>query len=348
MDRWRLGHRPGLDGLRAIAVLLVMACHMGVPHMQAAGPVGVTVFFALSGFLITCLLLADIESLGRIRLVRFYVRRALRLFPAVIALIAVLWTVHLFVPSADVHADSAIGALLYVNNYLVGGRADWLDHTWSLAVEEQFYILWPFVLIALTRLFRSQAVRIGLVLFLACGPLLFRMAVWAPDGRVPRGLEGRGDALLIGCAFAMWLTYRSNAPAVRRWVPAAGFALIGASVAITVKLSTAIFLPGVVAVGTMLVIAAVVTSSGLPGLRWAPMVWVGRRSYGLYLWHFPVIFAVYKALPGWDWWQAALISVPISLALTILSWRYVEEPFLRLKDRRGSAEGLDRSAVPVA
>ncbi|MCM3926303.1 acyltransferase, partial [Frankia sp. AiPs1] len=210
----RGGRNPALDGVRALAVLCVLVFHM---DSLPGGYLGVDVFFVLSGFLITGQLLAERDRTGGVSLGRFYLRRAYRLLPAfwVLALVGLTAVVLLGIGTAGERSeflDSLAASALYVNNYFQVVRqstgAGWLGHTWSLSLEEQFYLLWPLVLVALCR-WPWVARRLPVVLLGgAAGVALWRNALvtsGAPGTRTYFALDTRADALLVGCALAAWL-----------------------------------------------------------------------------------------------------------------------------------------------
>jgi peptidoglycan/LPS O-acetylase OafA/YrhL len=311
--------------------------------MDTAGSVGVTMFFSLSGFLITSLLLEEQAAASRIRWVAFYGRRARRLFPAlavVVAVVALIWVVWPGVVAVSV----LIGAVTYSTNWVYvdghlqfGGGA--LAHTWSLAIEEQFYLLWPLVLIACRRVPRRW---MAVSTLTVCAAVLAWRAVLLANGasmyRLYFGSDTRADNLLLGCALAFALHGARRFGASVAVAPAALAVIVTATF---VKDSTAIFvwLPTVVTLAACSVIYAGVSDRGVPWLAWRPLVLLGQRSYGLYLWHVPVGVVVTELL-GPSTSIAWTVTVPLAWGLTCLSWRYVEQPIL---NRRPSVEKvLDR------
>jgi len=333
-ERWRLGHRPGLDGLRAVAVLMVVAAHFDQGQVTLGGVMGVTVFFTLSGFLITSLLLAEHEKTGRIDRWAFYRRRALRLFPALAVMLAMVCLLTAGGFPTDVRPGMVASVVGYVSNwFLMGTRIDgvtqWgaLGHTWSLAIEEQFYIVWPLLVILLARRGRRA------VFWMAAGGAAASM-VWAlVSGRPNLATDVSAYPLLVGCALAAWMHGRG---VVR---PAASWALV-ALAPIVAFLAVGVSAREVAYVVVPLATAAlvfVVVQRPVGWLQTRPLVWVGKRSYGLYLWHVPVSYlCLHVAVGPRFWWPVAAVGIAASFGLTALSWRYVEQPFLRLKDR-GSA-----------
>src|SRR6266436_5940611 len=225
-EPFRLGYQPALDGLRAVSVLAVMLHHSG---LLVGGWLGVDVFFALSGFLITTLLIEEHRRTGVIGLKRFYVRRALRLLPGLLALVIVLGTITI-ATSASVGLAAILlrlaAVLFYVANWAImaGFGLYPFAHTWSLAIEEQFYALWPLALLALLRYVRTRVVIVSIVGAGIAASIIWR-GVLLHGGSLPwayQGVDARADSLLIGCAVAMLVSWRmvpdSHAALItRRW-----------------------------------------------------------------------------------------------------------------------------------
>ena len=347
----RLGYRPALDGLRTVAVGLVVAIHsieILVPSLThrllAGGFLGVDLFFVLSGFLITTLLLEEHLTTGRLALGRFYARRGLRLIPAVVVVLAchVVWAVVTGVPRGD-ETESVAFVLLYVANWAFAAGhlvAPGLAHMWSLAVEEQFYLLWPLLLLLLLRFLPSRRALIaGLVIGVLASVVLSAVA-WELDPNW-RHLYVRTDlrvmTLLTGALLAVVLGARPL-PSRLVWSAAVVGWVVYLVSAQTMNLTTAWFYQGgsiVVAIAAAAMVAGVVSGDG-PGnavLASRPLVFLGRRSYGIYLWHLPVIVAVAHAGASWPPGLRVLVALSVTLAATVLSFRYVETPFLRLKRR---------------
>src|SRR3954447_2589856 len=210
-----LPYAPGLDGLRAFAVLVVLLYHAGVSWMPG-GFLGVDVFFTLSGYLITSLLLSELQRSERIDMAHFLLRRARRLLPAVFLVVLTALVISLFLPSGEaggVRSD-ALSSLLYVNNwhqiigdqsyFVAAGRPSPLRHLWSLSVEEQFYLLWPLLMgLGLSRLGRRRLLQAILAVCIAsCGLMLILYAPSGDPSRVYYGTDTRVFALLIGAALA--------------------------------------------------------------------------------------------------------------------------------------------------
>ncbi|MFK5647717.1 acyltransferase family protein [Ornithinimicrobium sp. LYQ121] len=347
--------RADIEGMRAIAVVGVMLWHAGVPLLPG-GFVGVDVFFVVSGFLMTALLLEEARERGRIDLGRFYARRARRLLPA--ALAALVGTVVItlaVIPRTrwtEIGGDVVASAAYLVNWRLAERSVDYLDlsraptpvqHYWSLAVEEQFYIVWPVLLLLVLLLARGRAkvfrtgswmVTVGLLL------ASLALSVWWTRTAGPEAYfvtPTRVYELMIGAAVALaaraWADVPRPLAALVGWV---GLAMIAASL-VTIDASTPF--PGAWALlptgGTALVILAGFNAGTLgPVLllraRW--MQWVGRISYSLYLWHWPFVAAaaslaqVGRGGPASLPVHWGLLAVLVSVVPAWLSFRYVEEP----------------------
>jgi peptidoglycan/LPS O-acetylase OafA/YrhL len=348
-----LGYQPALDGLRAVAVLMVLAFHAGLPW-AVGGFLGVDVFFVLSGFLITRLLLEERGGTGSIAVLRFYGRRALRLFPALVALLlaacacALLW---LEAPQRDwVLRDLWTSAAYQINWWRVFAPRNPLalsplDHTWSLAIEEQFYLLWPVSLAALARLGGPRAVALGAAAG-ALGSALLRALLWESAGltRTYFGLDTHADGLLVGAAFAAATLSALPAQAPRRGAlraigPAALLLVVGSAGFVRLE-AAALHMAGYVAFALLVVmVIADVLEGGLMArvLAAPPLVWIGRVSYGLYLWHWPVWWTLRFGAPSLGAGATLAIYVAASFTLAALSHRLIERPALRIKDRLAPA-----------
>jgi peptidoglycan/LPS O-acetylase OafA/YrhL len=335
-ERWRLGHRPGLDGLRGVAILLVLAGHSDIRPFGYGGLVGVVVFFTLSGFLISTLLLEESDRTGRISIRNFYRRRALRLLPALFVMVAMVSLIGAVLPGLT-SLRMEFGSLLYVGNWVrvvTPVTNDALGHTWSLSVEEQFYLLAPFVVICLRRRPRLLA---GVSLAVAAASLLERGMLWnggTGHGRVYYGTDTRLDALLIGVALAALMRARlPRAPMVVAWVGVGGlcWCLLAGS---------PVVMPTVAALSTVGLIAVGLTRPGALGAR--VLVWSGRRSYGLYLWHFPLLMlAARTGVP-------AVVAIVAAVIIAAASYRWVEQPFLRRRHTIGAIMPVAASQTPEA
>ncbi len=364
-----LGRSPALDGLRAIAVLLVVLFHarltkLGLPRdnptdeIVKGGFIGVDLFFVLSGFLITALLLREQAERAKVRIGHFYGRRLLRLLPALYLVLLVhaifVYSVHFRIEGgARSELATLFSAVFYYANWhtLVQehvGLAG-LGHLWSLSIEEQFYFVWPLLLAVFFGL-RRNIVMVGAVLCVAIvGVALHRAVLWNSYGwgDAYYRTDARIDALLIGALLAsLWV--RNLTP--RRGLGPAAWIALGVIFICTVSArANEGFWNGfgftVVALATAVVILAAVDSNWSVNrfLSLPPMVAVGRVSYGIYLWHFPVFWAVGRW--GRDWPDAVRLSVGFGLTafFTVLSWNLFEKPIMRWGRNR-----LERPAIAPA
>ena len=373
---------PGLDGLRAIAVIAVIAFHEQL-GWAPGGLLGVAVFFTLSGYLITDLLLGQWAASGRLALADFWIRRARRLLPALFVMLAVVsaWVTVADRAQLERLRDAVIAAATYSSNwYLITQNQSYfarfappapLDHLWSLAVEEQFYLVWPWLLLAgLVCLRRLRKGRPGgttwlalPTLALAAGSAVVMVALYHPGldpTRVYEGTDTRAAGVLIGAALALAWPSRSVAagPRARTWLDAgglAGLAVIAVMIWRTGQYSPFLYRGGlvVVSVATAAVIAAVATPGARTGraLGWTPLRWLGVRSYGIYLWHYPVIVLTTAAYATENLSRAAA-QTALTIGIAALSWRYIEQPIRRegLTQfwRRLGSYRLTRTARPAA
>jgi peptidoglycan/LPS O-acetylase OafA/YrhL len=321
VERWRLGHRPALDGLRGVAILLVFLEHLGVPFLHAAGGFGVTMFFTLSGFLITAGLLEEREAAGSVSLARFYLRRATRLGPALVACVAFALMVEWVVVGRVRDWSLAAGALTWSSNFVMArdGWGSWADtplsQTWSLSVEEQFYLLWPVLLLGLYAVSRRAAFAVTSVLVVgslaigSSGPVEHRYLM----------LDARAFHLLVGAMLAMALVGARRREVSARWA-ALPIGAIAAVVAFNNPAPGFSHLVAVLTVGLLYVLA----NSDVAVLEPAALRWLGERSYGVYLYHVPVLMLVGAAT------SPSLVrgasAVVITLALAAASYRWMERP----------------------
>jgi len=317
----KLGHRPELDGLRGIAVLLVIVNHAGLPYVAQAGSVGVTLFFVLSGYLITRLMLDERERTGRVNFRNFYARRARRLLPALCLLLIAVAAYLLASHQSLMPVVLATGYSANIAN-ATGHSLGNLDHMWTLSLEEQFYLLWPMLMPLVARR-RKPA----LVLTIAAAvSAAIRSGLWlsgAPIWRVYYGPDTRADAILIGCALAFVITKTTT----HHW-------LNWAAITGSVTLAAACIMPGTVFIWLLIPLpvasAAVISWAVRHPLRilaWRPLVATGKISYGLYLWNLPMALS----LQSWDapvGVRPALLLV-VNFALAGLSWFVIERPFMR-------------------
>jgi len=366
----RLSYSPALDGLRALSVIAVLLYHAGLKWVPG-GFLGVEVFFVISGYLITSLLLAEWGGKGCIDFKVFWLRRARRLFPALFLLLAVVISCAIvFLPDevAGLRGDF-LSTGLYVNNWFqvfshksyfeTVGRPSLLKHMWSLAVEEQFYLVWPLVFFLLIRYLRRSLV-IFVILAGALTSISSMAALYQPDmdpSRLYYGTDTRAAGLLFGAALAFVRQPGCCEGRAAGWLTeTAGLAALGVLAAcflFITEFNTLLYRGGftfvdITAAGLIAVAVHPCVRFVSALLSWKPLLWVGLRSYGIYLWHFPV-FAVtrpdldvpVKGLP------LLVLRLAVTLAIAALSYHFVEKPVRggalgRAWKRLCEADGFER------
>src|SRR4051794_34749261 len=350
----RLGYIPALDGLRALAVVAVLLYHADQKWIPG-GFLGVDVFFVISGYLITCLLLSDWQQTNGIGLKRFWYRRARRLLPALFAMLFVvsLYAI-LFLPDVlDQLRGEVLSALFYVENWFLvfrnlsyfqsAGRPPLLQHVWSLAVEEQYYLFWPLILMLVLTVWGKS--RKALLIGVLAGVVISTVEMWilyhpyTDPSRVYYGTDTRVAALLLGSALAfVWAPWRLIGRTGRN----AGILLDAIAVLSGIALfymflnvhdfDPSLYRGGflIVAIVSTLLIAATVhpASKLVPWLLgFGVLRWIGVRSYGIYLWHWPIYMVT---RPHSDLPLTGLPLLVLRLTLTFLaaaaSYKYIEEP----------------------
>jgi peptidoglycan/LPS O-acetylase OafA/YrhL len=384
---------PALDGLRALAVALVLAEHGGIPGM-GGGFLGVDVFFVLSGFLITSLLLDELRHAGRIDLTGFWIRRARRLLPALVLMVLTVAAARELLPNQSLTGlrSDAIAAFLWVANWrFVAQKTDYftqgappspLQHAWSLGVEEQYYFVWPVLLIAVTLLLAARArryfrratvggVRFAIFLIASLGALASAAAaiVFTTDATRDRtyfGTDTRAQALLVGSAAAAllvrdwpslnrgWCLIRTRwGRRVARFLPVVGLA--GLAALTHYAMGSAIeFRHGLliaVAVAAVLVVAPVALEQrGAVArvLAWRPLVWLGTISYGVYLWHWPIFLALNGERTGWSGAGLFAARCGATVAVAAVSYWVIEQPIRRWRPERVPLLPLAAASVASA
>lgn len=335
----RLGHVPALDGLRGIAILLVLMAHTldGRWLFFSGGALGVDLFFVLSGFLITTLLLEEWDRRGEISLRGFYGRRARRLLPALVAVVLVGAVAEAIggISPGLLFARLAV-RLSYVANFVGVFDPRLLSmhvfgQLWTLGLEEQFYLLWPLALILLLRRGASDR-RIARILVVVVFAIMWNRLLWSPFGdwqRMNYLPDTHGDVILVGCLAAfVWR---------RGWFRPSSLETVAAVAVAAVMVAwfretSNLYLS---ALPLFAVAVAVLLLAGLEPGRWSRVLEVrglqatGRVSYSLYLWHVPLI-AVLGPIPG------VLVAVPVAVA----SYRFIEQPFRRRRARRAPEPAL--------
>jgi peptidoglycan/LPS O-acetylase OafA/YrhL len=368
-DRAASPHLAGLDGLRALAVAAVVLYHV-MPGTVPGGGLGVDIFFVISGFLITGLLFSERDRTGRIRLGQFWMRRVRRLAPALAILVVVCSSVAVLV-GGDVLVGigrQVLGAATFSSNwlavanhtsYFTGTNPEIFQNLWSLAVEEQFYLVWPF-LVLLVVLIRRTSLRAIVFLALAAASAAAMAVLFVPGTdatRVYYGTDTHSFGLAIGATLAALTRLMATTRLEwSRWqvrlLPLFGAIAVIALIALTVMLpadSELTFRGGLalVAVLTAVAIWGAIIPGSLVGriLDLPPVRWVGVRSYGIYLWHWPVLALLLAAFPRWQdapatSWLVGTLAVVVSVAVAALSYRFVEDPIRRRGFRSWVAAGF--------
>ncbi len=357
----------GIDGLRALSVLAVIVYHLNV-KWAPGGLLGVGIFFVLSGYLITDLLAAQWKTSGRLDLKDFLIRRARRLLPAMLVMLAgVLVWMTLFDPSrlAALTGD-ILSAITYVSNWWFiyhevsyfesFGPPSPLGHLWSLAVEEQFYLIWPLVFVLGLRYAPQKGKLSALILTGVLASALAMALIYQPGAdpsRVYYGTDTRAFALLIGAALAvMWPSRKLSASISQKArltldvIGGTGLLVVLSMILFSNEYDSFLYRGGflLLSVATALVVATLAHPASRLSqmLGWKPLRWLGVRSYGIYLWHYPVIVLTSPLVNtnGVSITRAAL-QVAASIALAALSWRYIEEPI-----RHGALRRIWRHIQP--
>lgn len=356
-----LKYRPDIDGLRAVAVLVVLAFHIGLSRFSG-GFVGVDVFFVISGYLISSIILADINA-SRFTIKGFYERRIRRIFPALFAMLAVSSVVaYLYLLPVELvdYAKSMLAATGSASNLYFWQHSGYFEsplskpllHTWSLAVEEQFYISFPLILLLVQR-FSPRRLRSAVILLFVISLLISCFVVVRNPETAFYMPYTRAWELLLGTLLSMRILPRLGSVWSRNFATLGGISMIMGSVLFyshdTVFPGLSALLP---CVGSALIIWAGEAGTSLVGslLSWRPVVFVGLISYSLYLWHWPIIvlrsmgMLMGASAINWGHWSFLSahrldmgIDIAVSFVLAVLSWKFVEGPFrngpLRLSGR---------------
>ncbi|MDB4994040.1 MAG: hypothetical protein JWM74_1472, partial [Myxococcaceae bacterium] len=332
-----------LDGLRGLAVLAVLLFH---DTRLPGGFLGVDLFFVLSGFLITSLLVAEWETSGRIDLRRFWVRRATRLLPASFVMIAVVALVLVRAGDFDRFRGQVIASVLQVANWhsIVKAHDYWdlfkspspFEHMWSLAIEEQFYLLWPLLVWAGLALTKSRRwLGIGCVALIVASCFRFEVTQAASHSRAYFGTDTRAQTLLIG-ALAACIRVPAGARRVKAIVAGVGLVVFVISTRLCTGDSTLLYRGGftafAVVMAGLIVSLATDTTIVTRALAWRPLTALGNVSYGVYLWHWPIFcwLAVEHVRPD-QRWMITLLRAATTLGVALLSSWLIEQP---LRTRR--------------
>jgi len=377
---------PGLDGVRALAVLIVIGFHQDVSALSG-GFLGVDIFFVLSGFLITDLLVSGYDRTGRMDLAGFWIRRARRLLPTLAVMLVVVTAAATVIESgqeaslrlpllaATTYTSNWYQVLHHVSYFAAVGQAGApppLDHLWSLAIEEQFYLVWPLIVWCLIIRLAATRARVTWALIGAAASALAMALQYTPGGdpsAVYYGTDTHASALLIGAALALACPLQTLAA-----IPAAhnrrldiggvvGLAALAWAAGHFSGRDPVVYPVGLLlaALGAAALIAAAAGNGVIAAMTsWWPLRWIGVRSYGIYLWHWPVI-ALSTAVVGsaasspWLW----LAETGVTIAVAAASWRFIEAPIMRnglratvrrwagLVAEAGRPAGTRRRALPV-
>lgn len=345
-----LAHQPSLDGIRALAVLAVMFFHAGLSWAHA-GFLGVDVFLVLSGFLITLLLLREIKSTHRIAVKAFWLRRARRLLPALVLVLLAVGIFGAFIATDDealgLRGD-IFGSLFYVQNWrlvLSGqpyfaqfGSPSPLRHMWSLAIEEQWYLIWPLAFLGIVRIARHRLRIVAVIVgALAIASAVLMTVLYQPGGdasRIYYGTDTRAQALLIGAVLAVAFAPRTL-PWSKAWTVlfqlagAAGLGLLGWIVVTKSENWPRLYRGGfsIVALAAAAVIAAAMTRGPVRfALSIPPLPAIGLISYGLYLWHWPIYVWLSPDRAGLEGNQLLALRLGVTLVVALASYFLVELP----------------------
>ena len=346
----RLPYSPALDGLRALAVIAVLIYHAGL-HWLPGGFLGVEIFFTISGYLITSLLLSEWRESGRINLGQFWLRRGRRLLPALfLVIVCSLVFAVLFLPDevAKLRADALASFAYVINWYLIFsqqsyfeavGRPSLLRHLWSLAVEEQFYLIWPLIFVLTMTRFRKRTALIGVAVAALISMFLMAMlyAPGADPSRVYYGTDTRASGILIGVALAfIWTPGKSQGRRIDKLpfdlIGVLAFGALLACCLIISEFDDFLYRGGFIltALSTAVLIAAVVHPRGkrlAAVLGSSALVWIGLRSYGIYLWHWPVFMLTRPQLDvSLDGPALLAVRLGLTMALAVLSYHLLETP----------------------
>ncbi|HEY2364990.1 MAG TPA: acyltransferase, partial [Polyangiaceae bacterium] len=358
-------HLPALDGIRGAALLGVLFFH--AQGVLAGGYLGVDLFFVLSGYLITSLLLAEHARTKRIDLGAFWIRRARRLFPALLSLMPAIalycWRIAKPDELASLRAE-ALATLGYVANWraIVAHKSYWelfarpspLEHTWSLAIEEQFYVVWPLVVASVLSRFRARAITYVAIGFAVAS--MIEMAVLGnaeSTSRAYMGTDTRATAILAGAALATFVPPRATFDArTVRFLDVLGvFALAGLATAWWKLDGMSPFLYrggfwSTQACGLALILCAIAGRASYVArfMSLAPLRYVGTISYGLYLWHWPVFVVLSGERLHVHGWRLFAIQIAITFAIAIVSFHFFEKPIRE----RGVPFGKPFIVVPVS
>ena len=364
--RMRLGHRPGLDGVRGIAILAVVAAHTERFRSPAAF-LGVDLFFVLSGFLITCVLLEEWERRKTISLRRFYMRRILRLLPALAVMLLTFVVYHWLTsprPTARAVSTDALVAFFYCANWTLAygfHQPNLFGHAWSLSIEEQFYVIWPLLLLLLLRRTRFPESTLNWLLLGVFLVAVLRVVLLVNGSTFHRcfyGTDTRADRLLLGCAggvaFNSGLVAKAAGPGSRgrrllkllAYGSLLGLLVLSVYSPFSWEFDICVVYILIPVFGTFLLLELVQEERGclrrLFEMRW--LTDIGKVSYGLYLWHYPIFTEVQKR--HWPAVKELGVEFALTAVAVLTSYYLLERPLLRLKSRRFSGDTPADGARP--
>lgn len=335
-----------LDGLRAVAVGIVLLAHAGSPYPRSGG-VGVDIFFVLSGFLITMILNTEYDRRQKISLKNFYIRRFLRLYPCLI-LTCIFFAVLYVITVGQFPGRILLIVLTYTANWaraLYDANLSLLTHTWSLAMEEQFYLMWPLVIISLNQHVKRKAIS-GLILFsgaIFVAYYRFLMVGAFSVIRIFFGLDTHFDVIVIGAALSYFVAALPQQKLLLPYSQVVGYfgapvSVLGlAGIMATITWTDpwmgrfGFLLAGLFSATIILDLVAGSHSLFRGFLRIRVLVWTGRISYGLYLWHFPVFYVTQQLFPGIRGFSLFLLKIGFTYLVAAISYYLVEKHFLNLK-----------------
>lgn len=355
------GFIPGLDGLRAVSVLIVLVAHMGLDHIVPGG-FGVTVFFFISGFLITRLLIAEQEAKGRVNLPMFYMRRFARLYPALLFMVFTTTAISGVMGYGLPTGVEFLAAVFYFTNIYQVHAAS-IDYSplmswtplWSLAVEEHFYLLFPLLVLAAGLAWKRLHMAVLAILVIV--PLwrlfvYFNLDVPVSDYNYMM-TDARIDSIAWGCLLTIML-HRKGVDGLRAMTGFVPVMVAGLALLLSFVIRDDMFRYVVrFSLQGAAIFVLLFNLYYLAKLRWAfklleiaPLVWIGKTSYALYLWHFPIYDLVHRNM------DVSAVSIALTVAasfvMTAVSFYLIEGPFMKLRKRFGSHLPVRKDAPPAS
>jgi peptidoglycan/LPS O-acetylase OafA/YrhL len=371
----------GLDGLRALAVLAVIVYHLA-PHLLPGGYLGVDIFFVISGFLITTLLITEHARTGKISLRKFWLRRAQRLLPALFVTILAVSSIVFFI-RGDILVgigQQILGAATFSSNWIevISGTNYFSNNAthlfmnfWSLAVEEQFYLLWPFVVLLVVGLIKKPRIGVvitGILAVASTGWMAYLFIHDASATRVYYGTDTHIFGLMIGASLAFFARAQTThqplrrfsqpfsglrkRPLVTQFIGCAALAGLCALFLILPDQSSLTYTGGlfIASILTAIVLVAIVSTPGFLQKIFSLKLlkWIGERSYGIYLWHWPLLVLLRYLLPSTlPWWIIPLSLTTLTLTIAGLSYRYLEMPVRQRGFRKIFQQAIKRRYVQI-